>query len=54
MRNFTLHRFPIKNLMIDFLLTTIMESTYLQTECYFHNFVEVKNIEIQLHLTGKT
>jgi len=29
MRNFTRKRFPIKNLLIDSLLTSIVESTYL-------------------------
>ena len=29
MRNFTWNRFPIKNLLIDYLLTPIVESTYL-------------------------
>jgi len=29
MRNFTRNRFPIKNLLIDCLLTPIVESTYL-------------------------
>jgi len=27
--NFTWNRFPVKNLLIDFLLTPIVESTYL-------------------------
>jgi len=30
MRNFTWNRFPIKNLLIDSLLTPIVESTYLK------------------------
>jgi len=29
MRNFTWNRFPVENLQIDFLLTPIVESTYL-------------------------
>jgi len=33
MRNFTWNRFPIKNLLIDSLLTPIVESTYLQIDC---------------------
>ena len=32
MRNFTWNRFPIKNLMIDSLLTPIVESTYLNRD----------------------
>jgi len=31
MRNFTWNRFPIKNFLIDSLLTPIVESTYLNT-----------------------
>jgi len=31
MRNFTWNRFSIKNLLIDSLLTPIVESTYLTT-----------------------
>ena len=30
MRNFTWNRFPVKNMLIDSLLTPIVESTYLQ------------------------
>ena len=36
MRNFTWNRFPIKNLLIDSLLTPIVESTYLNRDmCKF-------------------
>jgi len=36
MRNFTWNRFPIKNLLIDSLLTLIVESTYLNRDmCKF-------------------
>jgi len=34
MRNFTWNRFPIKNLLINSLLTPIVESTYLSWLCY--------------------
>ena len=38
MRNFTWNRFPIKNLLIDSLLTTIVESTYLNRDmCKFES-----------------
>ena len=38
MRNFTWNRFPIKNLLIDSLLTPIVESTYLNTDmCKFES-----------------
>jgi len=38
MRNFTWNRFPIKNLMIDSLLTPIVESTYLNRDmCKFES-----------------
>jgi len=33
MRNFTWNRFPIKNLLIDSLLTPIVENTYLHLLC---------------------
>jgi len=36
MRNFTWNRFPIKNLLIDSLLTPIVESTYLKTIAVTH------------------
>ena len=35
MRNFMWNRFPIKNLLIDFLLTPIVESTYLKIHFSF-------------------
>jgi len=35
MRNFTRNRFPIKNLLIDSLLTLIVESTYLNMFLWF-------------------
>ena len=38
MRNFTWNRFPIKNLLIDSLLTPIVESTYLNRDmCTFES-----------------
>jgi len=38
MRNFTWNRFPIKNLLIDSLLTPIVESTYLNRDmCKFES-----------------
>jgi len=38
MRNFTWNRFPIKNLLIDSLLTPIVESTYLSRDmCKFES-----------------
>jgi len=38
MRNFTRNRFPIKNLLIDSLLTPIVESTYLNRDmCKFQS-----------------
>jgi len=38
MRNFTWYRFPIKNLLIDSLLTSIVESTYLKRDmCKFES-----------------
>jgi len=40
MRNFTWNRFPIKNLLIDSLLTPIVESTYLN--CDIHVSVQNK------------
>ena len=38
MRNFMCNRFPIKNLVIDSLLTPIVESTYLIYELALRNF----------------
>jgi len=35
MRNFTRNRFPIKNLLIDSLLTPIVESTYFRYTMFF-------------------
>jgi len=38
MRNFTWNRFPIKNLLIDSLLTPIVKSTYLNRDmCKFES-----------------
>ena len=38
MRNFTWNRFPIKNLLIDSLLTSIVENTYLNRDmCKFES-----------------
>ena len=37
MRNFTWNRFPIKNLLIDPLLTPIVESTYLNRPFWFED-----------------
>jgi len=38
MRSFTWNRFPIKNLLIDSLLTPIVESTYLNRRLYLEDY----------------
>ena len=44
MRNFTWHRFPIKHLLIDSLLTPIVESTYLTRDmCKFESSQKDEN-----------
>jgi len=44
MRNFTWNRFPIKNLLIDSLLTPIVESTYLNRDmCKFESSQKDEN-----------
>jgi len=44
MRNVTWNRFPIKNLLIDSLLTPILESTYLNRDmCKFESSQKDEN-----------
>ena len=50
MRNFTWNRFPIKNLLIDSLLTPIVESTYLK----LLSFTYLETINLPLILLWKS
>jgi len=43
MRNFTWNRFPIKNLLIDSLLTPIVENTYLRRNINSFKFLQKKH-----------
>jgi len=52
-RIFTWNRFPIKNLLIDSLLTPIVESTYLTTTWFYHGEnTDRPPLELDVHWTN--